>query len=220
LLSGLILSFLFSFLFLWYIDYQLNQVLNHYIDSEVDRVTSIIIGNALKKVNQQDHYSFFYMHKNQNIIENISYDTYQINLFQNELRNQIWEEFQNIERGDFHSYSLTMQDKLRKKYPYFSNGYLCEVSMNSLRGSSLFGNVGPTIPIKLSFMGFVDSNIDVQIKEYGINNVIVEVDVIVTVSNMISMPISSRVHNVLVKQVLSMEVIPGEVPRYYTGIGH
>ena len=160
------------------------------------------------------------MHKNQNIIENISYDTYQINLFQNELRDQIWEELQNIERGDFYSYSLTMQDKLRKKYPYFSNGYLCEVSMNSLRGSSLFGNVGPVIPIKLSFMGFVDSNIDVQIKEYGINNVIVEVDAIVTVSNMISMPISSRIHNVLVKQVLSMEVIPGEVPRYYTGIGH
>ena len=61
-------------------------------------------------------------------------------------------------------------EKLRRKYPFFKSGYLCEVNFNSLRNSALFGNVGPSIPIKLSFMGYTHSDVIVHVKEYGINN--------------------------------------------------
>ena len=92
---------------------------------------------------------------------------------------------------------------------------MCEVNFNSLRGSVLFGNIGPAIPVKLSFMGVVYADVSIHVQEYGINNVLVEVDVVVKVSNLITMPISSRIHDTIVKEVLSAEIIKGAIPNYY-----
>ena len=66
-----------------------------------------------------------------------------------------------------------------------------------------------------SIINFVSSDVDVNVKEYGVNNVIVETDVVVVVSNLITLPISTRVHNTTIKEVLSIEIIQGKVPSYY-----
>ena len=138
-----------------------------------------------------------------------------VNIFRDELVQKIQSEFYKVENGIFDDYNLASQEKLRSKYPFFKNGYLCEVGFNSLRGSIFFGNLGPIIPIKLSFLGFVSSDVDVNVKEYGVNNVIVETDVVVVVSNLITLPVSTRVHNTTIKEILSIEIIQGKVPSYY-----
>lgn len=215
--TSLALSFLLSIIFLFAIDKKLNTVLGNYIDSEVDKIASNIIHYALKNVNSSSN-NYLIVEKKDNIIENISYNTVEINRLRDELVDSVQKEFSAIESGDFSHYSFAHQEKYRMKYPNMKSGYMCEVSIHSLQNSTLFGNLGPTIPVKLSFMGFVTSDVDVKMKEYGINNVILEVDIVVKVSNMITMPISSRIHDVEVRDVLSVEVIRGEIPRYYSGV--
>lgn len=211
--SCLIASFLLSFLLLFFVDLSVKNLLDSYLDTEVERITSIIVHKSLKEVNNKEKY-YVVQRENENI-ENIKYDMNKVNNFRDELVQKIQSEFYKVENGIFDDYNLASQEKLRGKYPFFKNGYLCEVGFNSLRGSIFFGNLGPIIPIKLSFLGFVSSDVDVNVKEYGVNNVIVETDVVVVVSNLITLPVSTRVHNTTIKEILSIEIIQGKVPSYY-----
>ena len=212
---GTLLSLILTFFLLSFIDQLLNTVLSHYIDLEVEKVSTVIVTHAVKKIHSNNH--FVTVEKEGNIIHDISYNTNDINQFNDLLVEEIQKEIYDIENGNFDDYSFAIQQKLKEKYPFFHGGYLCEVSLNSLRGSSLFGNLGPVIPIKLSFLGYLLPDIDIEIKEYGLNNVIVEVYSIVDVSTLITMPVSSKIHHTKVKNVLSFEIIQGQVPSYYVG---
>lgn len=181
-------------------------------------MSSLVVAHALKRASSEMDGKYYLVDKKSGAIEKISYNTVEIEKFKNRLTEIIQEEFVSVEKGEFHDYPLGLQEKMREKYPFFQNGYLCEISLSSLQKSSLFAYYGPIIPIKLSFMGYVDTNISLQVREYGINNVIVEVDVEVLVHNMITMPISSRIHSTKVRQVLSLDIIQGEVPNYYHGV--
>ena len=195
-------------------DKSIHRLLNHYLDSEVEKVSSVMIHRAVSKINHDR--SFYFISSGSDSLEkHIIYNTKEINLFQTELMEQIQEEIYQIEMGNMNSYHLAIQDKLRKKYPFFRNGYLCEVGFNSLRGSVVFGNIGPVIPIKLTFLSYSTSNVLVDVKEYGVNNAMIEVSIEIKISNLITMPISTRRHNTVVKEILSLEMIQGEVPQYY-----
>ena len=80
----------------------------------------------------------------------------------------------------------------------------------------MFANVGPSIPIKLSYIGDTIVNIDIEEKEYGINNVIVKIFAVVEVTNQVSMPISSKKTILKVKVPISINIINGQIPNYYS----
>ena len=103
----------------------------------------------------------------------------------------------------------------KNKYNYVKNGYLCEISFNSILNSTLFANVGPTIPVKLSFIGDIDVNIDIKTKEYGINNVVIEVYAIVDIHNQLSMPITTNKYDFRIKEPITLDIVRGEIPNYY-----
>lgn len=218
IINGLIISVVVSFIILFVIDHSIHHLLDSYLDSEVERITSIVVHKSLKKMNSSAKY--YVVQRDDSGKEKITYDMKEVSKFKEELAELIQREFYKIEKGDFEGYQLATQEKLKNKYSFFQNGYLCEVGFNSLRGSIMFGNIGPIIPIKLSFLGFVSSDVDIKTQEYGINNVIVETDVIVVVSNLITLPISTRVHETTVKEILSIEIIQGDVPNYYVEALH
>ena len=170
-----------------------------------------MVNHAIKEIN--NHHNSYYIVDHEE--QTIQYNTLEVNRFRDVLNEQVQKEFLKLENGNFSSYSLATQAFLKKKYPYFQQGYLCEIGLNSLRGSFLFGNLGPAIPIKLSFVGFISSDIEIISREYGINNTTIEVDNIAKVSILITMPVSTRIHVSKVKNVLSFEIINGAVPNYY-----
>ncbi len=216
-ISGLLCSILLSFLFLWYLDHSLHHLLYSYIDAEVERVNSVVVHKALESINR-DRIEYFTIQKDDHNVSRIRYNTFEINQFNDQLVRAIQKEYREMEAGHFDPDYYVTQEKLREKYPYLKNGYLCEISFNSLHGSTMFGNMGPVVPIKLSFMGYVTSDIDIQVKEYGVNNAIVEVYSVVNVSNLITMPISSKNSRSTIRNILSFEILPGEVPQYYSGV--
>ena len=95
---------------------------------------------------------------------------------------------------------------------------MCDISIGSIRGSTLFANIGPTIPIKLLFSSGVNSNIDVDINEYGINNAIIKTYFNVEIREQITMPISSKRRKISIRKVIAVDIIKGKIPDYYTGL--
>ena len=198
-----------ALLLIFFINLRMIVILKRYIIVEVERMTYHIVNQAIKDVNfSLDGY------------KNLSDDSYSYNLavindYKDKLSKKIQEYLIEIEKGN---YSDLLSDSLlynKNKYKWVRNGYLCEISYNSIFYSSVFSNIGPTIPIKLSFIGNTSVNIDIKTRDYGINNVIIEIYAIVDVSNQISLPISTKKFDYKIKEPIIIDVVKGDVPNYY-----
>ena len=186
---------------------------------ETERITANVINQSIKRLPKIDSKDLIKISRNEKKeIENISYNTTYLSYIKEDLIKIIQEELSNIENGDFKDYYLIQQENSHIRYDKWQKGFICEINLNSIRGSPLFGNVGPSIPIKLSFMGYVYVDIDLETEEYGINNVIVKTNAIIKISNIVTMPISSKKNEVIIKYPLSIELVKGEIPNYYNGI--
>lgn len=211
---GLILSFTLSIIEIIIIDKRLNLLLKNYIDIEVDKTMSHIVSRSMKKLKNEKMDSLLVITRNNNKIEKISYDTSSMLNIKNKIIENIEKELNDIEEISHEYYSSPNQEKSKNKFKNWKNGYICEVNINAIQGSTLFGNIGPSIPIKLSYMGYTYVDIDMDVEEYGINNVIVRINAIIKISNLITMPISTKVHEVVIKEPLSIEIINGDIPNY------
>lgn len=83
----------------------------------------------------------------------------------------------------------------------------------------LIGNLGPKIPIRLHVIGDVHADIETTTSEFGINNGILELNVVVTVNVQIIVPLSTQESVVKQRILVGTVVIPGKVPPVYSSGG-
>ena len=210
--TGIIFVFVISFFCLFLIDKRINKVLEPYINVEVERLVNNvvvkIINEKVKGINIDD----IIINNNSNEF----YDTTKINLLEKEIDDALQEEIIKIDDGKIDD--IFIPERIKKsKFKKVKNGILCDVSIGSIRNSTLFANVGPVIPIKLTFTSQLNSNIDIDIKEYGINNVIVEVYYVGEFYEQITMPMTSKRRKIVVKKPVLINIIKGKIPDYYMG---
>lgn len=200
------------------IDKRINEILDSYVNIEIERLTTNIVNLTVNEIMSEMKYNnfLFFSKDAENKLENISYNTELINTFTDKVALKVYDELLNLEIGDIDG--LEVADKFKKgKFKNIENGLICDVSLGSIKNSTLFANIGPTIPIKLTFIGQVSTNLDVKVREYGINNLMVEVYLIVNVKEQASMPLTSKKKEIVVRVPLSIEIIKGEIPKYYSG---
>ena len=189
---------------------KINSVLLPYINVEVERLVTNIINKAvndeIKKINIKDL-----------LTNNEGYNVAKINEIENLLDKKIQYLLTNIDDGQIDEYFIPKRVKTGR-FNKIKYGVLCDVSIGSIRNSTLFANVGPTIPIKLLFSSGINSNIDVDISEYGINNAIIKVYFNATINEQITMPISSKRKKISIRKIIAIDIIKGEIPNYYTGL--
>lgn len=154
--------------------------------------------------------------KNTDIDSNF-YSASKLNEVESKLDARILDELINIDDGKIETYFISTRVKTGR-FKKIKNGVLCDISIGSIRGSTLFANVGPTIPIKLLFSSGLNSSIDIDVSEYGINNAIIKVYFNVDINEQITMPISSKRKKISIKKVIAIDIIKGKIPDYYTGL--
>ena len=74
-----------------------------------------------------------------------------------------------------------------------------------------------SIPIRFSFVGSVKSNLEVKVNSYGFNNALVELCIIVEITEQVTLPHTSKEIKVSSNIPLVTELIQGKVPLYYQG---
>ncbi len=211
------LVFLLSFCCLLFLDKKLTLSLGPYVDMEVERLTRNVVGKAIRnKMIEKKYGSFLLSDVDEKGVHTFSYDVSKINLLKNELADYVQNLLTHLELADIDDVYLFNSLKI-SKFRKIKNGILAENSVSSLRGSVLFGNVGPTVPIRLYFVGQVLADIDVEIKEYGINNVMVEIYLVIAVKEQVMMPITSKVKDIQIRELIEVDIVHGEIPHYYGG---
>ena len=82
-------------------------------------------------------------------------------------------------------------------------------------GNSLLSGIGPKIKIRLELLGDITSNIETEVKPYGINNAYIEMKIQLEVTARILLPFISE--KVVISNVIpiSMNIVEGTVPEAY-----
>ena len=205
-----------SFLLIRYVDKKLNILLDNYLNMEVKRLTTNVVNKSVKDVlAKQEYDDLIIVSKKENSeINKIEYDTKKINILTNDILNKVQQNIKRLDSGQVDSMFLYNQSK-NMRFNKIEKGIVLDVSLGNIYHSSLFANIGPTIPIKLVFSGQTNVDIDLKTKEYGINNIMVEIDAVVTVKEITTMPISSKQKTIKVRSPISIDIIKGNIPENY-----
>ena len=191
--------------------------MSDYVTEEVNKISKILIrkilnDDFLKDLELDD---LFTINKNNsNEIELIEFDTLKVNNIIGKINDQILYYFNEFDRGNpqfINDYSNIFENYKTE----FGRGLFIEVPLGVIFSNQFIIGVGPRIPIRLILSGQIESNIVTSIKQYGINNVLLEINVDVQAIEKIIFPFSSKSVNVNLKIPLVIELISGKIPENY-----
>lgn len=218
LILSLILAIITSFILVSKIGEKIKPSLIRYATVEAQRFSNIIVNYAVDEIVEKklDNDKIFTIVKNKNDeIETIDFNTKNVNKILELITKNIQEKIFAVETGNIEK--LKINDGLKGiNFENLKKGVVCEIPAGSLYGESLLANTGPIIPVKLSFIGEVNTTITTNIKEYGINNVYLEVNVHVEVMERITMPIFTEEVKSENDIPIAIKVIQGKIPNYYS----
>ena len=81
-----------------------------------------------------------------------------------------------------------------------------------------FASLGPKIPIKIMTSLNIETEINTSIKEYGINNALLDMYIDINVYTNILLPYNEEVIKVNYKVPIVKELIDGKIPSVYGGL--
>lgn len=212
----LVITLISSFFLLGIIGKKLNPIMYRYANVEVKRITSNIINSSVNEVlaTEKDLNLFELTKNNKDEIEVLDYNTKEVNRILKKITQKIQKRLLDLEDGK--TDDLYISDNFKNgSFKNIKGGILCEIPTGSLKNNSLFSNIGPDIPIKMSFLGQVQTNLNTKVTNYGINNLMVEVTVHVEVEEQITMPTMSKNSIIKIDAPLTIKIIQGVVPNYY-----
>lgn len=80
-----------------------------------------------------------------------------------------------------------------------------------------FANLGPRIPVKVSYMGYVSSSVRTKIEDYGINNALVSIYIDLFITNEFILPLKQEEIHHDYSILIASKIVQGIVPEYYGG---
>ena len=159
----ILLTTIFSLFLLSVLGKRLSPILARYVNVEAKRFASNIINSTVNDILAEGiSEDLFTLNRSENKVEILDYNTKQVNLLLSKINKNIHQKLTNLEDGNIRQMPISEGFKMEK---ITKNGIVCRVPMGSLRKNSLFINVGPSIPIKMSFIGQVESSLKTTIKE-------------------------------------------------------
>ena len=193
-IATLLLCVIITIIVLKIISIRVSPILMNYAELETKKLSSIVINRAVNKqlANGMNIDEMFNIIKNDNgEIATIDFNPAIVNKVLNTTTNVVLINLKAIEEGNIDFIELpdilisNDKDKLK-------NGIIYEIPLGTITNSGFLSNLGPKIPIKLNIIGSVESNVKTNIKEYGINNALVEIYIRISVTEQINVPFISK----------------------------
>lgn len=212
----ILISIITSSFFIDCIGSKFNKILYKYVNTEVKRFTTNVVNTSVNNViTNYNTDELFIINKNKKEeLETLDINTRVVNKILKEVNLNIMSKLQNLEIGKTKDLQISELFKTGR-YKKIKNGVLCELPLSLLRSNVILSNIGPTVPIKLSFSGNVKSKTETKITSYGINNLVIEVIIIVEINEQVTMPTSSKETTLIIKAPLVLKIVQGKVPDYF-----
>lgn len=98
------------------------------------------------------------------------------------------------------------------------NSLIFNVPIGVIYDIPILVGIGPKIPFKLDIIANTDNTVHTNIRDYGINNSIIEVILNINLNIQIILPFTSKEVQIKKEIPIDTKIIEGKVPTYYGGI--
>jgi sporulation protein YunB len=191
-------------------------------ESETRTIASLVINKAITKRTTETG-------ANNDVIEilpsengkasNVKLNTEYINRVLAETTAQIHKNLKTVKRGDLASLEQVTDVEIETAATEKDSGIIWYVPLGQATNITLFGNLGPKIPIKFHAIGDVEPDVKIEKKQMGINNSWVEVSIHIEVSVQIITPFATKITKLTQSIPVGGALIQGDVPQFYNGGG-
>ena len=212
----IILLIISIFLALKFIDLKVNPILLDYANMEARKLSSIIINDAVgknfKSINIDD---LFIITKDNEEIKSIDFNPIVVNQVLTNTTTLIQTNLKYLEQGKIELLNLNTNALIDYNTDKLRQGIIYEIPSGVIFDNSFLANIGPKIPVKFSIVGDIVSYVNTNVTDYGINNALIEVNVVLDLSIQVILPFVTDKIDIETSIPVSLKLIQGSVPNYY-----
>lgn len=201
----IVISLVVAFILIDYFADKCNEILLPMAESKTRKVVTMIINSTIEEDEISDN--LYAVNKDSNgEIKMITYNSFEVTKLINQVTKNVEDKLRKFEMGKMDYYGNS--DEL-------SGGVISSIPIGVIFGNSMLSNIGPKIKARLNILGDIVSNIETEVKPYGINNAYIEMRIYLEVTARIVLPFVSE--KVVISNVIpiSMNVVQGSVPDGY-----
>ncbi len=194
-------------------------ILLSYAEIHTTRISTIIINEAVNSyVSENTDLSDLVKTKvnDSGEIVSVDFDTNLVNKALISINNTIEANLKYLEDGKLDNLDSGLVSSVYKIRELGSK-HIYEIPFGVVFDIPFLSDLGPRIPVKISFVGSVFSDVKTDITPYGINNALLKANVEVTVSEQVILPFLSKKVVVSIDVPVLMKIINGSVPEVYGG---
>lgn len=200
-----------------YVNKKFLPVINEYASIEAKNVSTYIINKTISDcmTDSFDLNEFFVISKNNNNeINSIDFNPLMVNRFLTGITDIIHNKIHDLEEGNIDVLDLDSASYY-KSFNKGKNGVLFEIPSGVVFNNSLLSNLGPRVPVKITFVGDISSKIETKVTNYGINNALIEIGLHLNLSEKVVLPMNVSQVSVDTTVPIFIKLIQGSIPSYY-----
>ena len=175
---------------------------------KIEEISKYYMNSVIKNYLNVDTSNYIKVNLVNNNIMSIDIDNNESNKLLKNIINDLEDIVKSIEKGNINNYE-------NLEFLYGNDGIILLVPIGTSFNNTLLYDIGPKIPVKISFLENVDAYVDVDVEEYGINNSLVKLYINITLEQLIEMPIDKEKTVINYKFLLSSKLVNGKVPEIY-----
>lgn len=194
-------------LLVWYLD-SVTPKINTIVYAKLEKITYEIITDKINTdlINENNLRDVLLITKNdEGEILTVDYNLEKAYRVNNMINNSVVASITNLSDGLLLTDEFFLgEDSIYINQPLFINSNYVILSA-----------LGPQVPIKVSFIGTVVTNLKTKITSYGLNNVLNELYVTVLISEIVTTPLNSEKLFIEYDILIDATMINGRVPSYF-----
>lgn len=178
-----------------YINYRLTPVMIDVAQTKSENIVTDLVVDSIKD----------------NIVNNISFDKLFITTYSNN----------NMSHIDFDTIVVnkiltTVTYQIQSKIKNIDNEIITSVPLGLAYNNILVSNLSPKIPVRLHLIGSITSKLNNKITNYGINNALLETNLVIKISIQVILPFKTKNMDITTEYPIAIKLITGNIPNYYS----
>lgn len=199
---------LFDILLFNYFGNSLSDNISKMTRVKIEEISKYYMNSVIKKYLNIDSSNYIKINLVNNNIMSIDIDNNESNKLLKNIIDDLERVVKDIENGNINDYS-------NLEFMYGADCLVLMVPLGTAFNNSLLYDIGPKIPVKVSFLENVDAYVDVSVEEYGLNNALVKLFINIKMEQIIEMPIDKDRTIIEYKFLISSKLVNGKVPEFY-----
>lgn len=192
---------------------QLIPRIKEYGQMEVQRFQQLVISHSYLTQESQYQDLVIVERNQQGEIEIIDFDLIKVNQLSSQIVKDIENTFSLIEEGTYQAMDESYYQRRMEKIA--RDGIIAQISMASLLHLPLLNQVLPHISLRFKNVSSVGSNIIKNIENYGVNHVMVELSIEITINMTMIYPFFEQYQSHCIRIPVLLEIFQGQVPIVY-----